>query len=294
MTMASALVIYFPSPPLSLAAKGGCFISGEKVFTDYSRPKGHDVGTMKTFITPEKQGFRDFDLPKEHLISDRHFIPAKTHDRSEEMRRREMRPGTLIVEQQAKGLNVARTILENISDEEGLLFAANTLAVAGLNSAWYSYAQRAHDVMRRRLKLPIMLHQRARQPASIVEDAKSLLKGAESEAAKLAWAMDRNSRRVDERQRNVGVRTGNMALRLATYEPVLSGDFGMVLDDESMQAHVREIALDALTSARTMHLVAGSHPSVAQLSDPYSELAVYWHRKAPGSIQSAVNDALAA
>ena len=54
------------------------------------------------------------------------------------------------------------------------------------------------------------------------------------------------------------------------------------------------MALDTLTFARTMYQTVGSHPSIAQLNDPYSELAVYWHRKAPGSVQSAVNDALAA
>jgi hypothetical protein len=205
-----------------------------------------------------------------------------------------MRPGTLIVEQQSRGLTVARTILENSGEEEGLLFAANTLAVAGLNSAWYSYAQRAQDVMRRRLKLPIMLHDRTRQPSLLLEDATSVLLAAERDAGKLVRAMNENPYKVGEHQREVGVRTGNMALRFAVYGPVLMGEFGIETDDESMQERVREAGLDTLTAARTMHETIGVHPGIAQLSDPYSELAVYWHRKAPGSIQTAVSDALTA
>ena len=265
---------------------------GEKIFTAFKHCLVQTMSTMKTFMTPENQGFRDFDLPKEHLISEKHFIPAKTHDKGEELRRREMRPGTLIAEQQARGLVIARVILENIDDEDAMVFASNTLAVAGLNSAWYSYAQRAQDVMRRRLKLPIMLHDRARQPVTVIEDATTLLSKAGAEADRLVLAMERNPRKIGDHQRNVGLRTGNMALRLATYEPLLLGGFVGELDDETMQIQVRQIALKTLSSARTMHVAVGSHPSVAQLSDPYSDLSVYWHRKSPGQIQGAVRDAL--
>ncbi len=248
---------------------------------------------MKSIELP-RQGFRDFDLPVEHLIDERHYIPPKTHDPSEAIRRRELNRGTLIAEQQLRGLKVAKTILDNLDEEEGLLFASDLLACSGLNSAWYSYAQRSQDVMRRRLKLPVMITKRNQNPDMFMEDTLQIMDSAVLEAGRLVGAMEYDPRRIDERQRKVGVRSGNAAIRLACYGSVLAGEFAMYPNEVETQGRVRELGLKALAKARSLHREMGSHPSLAQLSDPYSHLSVYWHRRAPGSAQTAVVEALAA
>lgn len=245
-------------------------------------------------LSPEKQGYRDFDLPKEHLLDDRHYVPPKTHDHTEIARRKELTPGTLLAETQQRGLAVARHILEYVSDEEGLLFAADMICIAGLNTAWYSYAQNS-DVMRRRLKLPIMAHPRSRNVATIAEDSVEALGKQVRRAGQLVTATEYRLRSESDLQRRLGVGVGNVSLRLAMIEPASRAVFNEVGDsDEFAQDIVRRRCLQMLDRARVMHRDTGSHPSIAQLSDPYSHLAVYWHRNAPGCAQSAVVDSLSA
>ena len=247
---------------------------------------------MNTFTSPEKQGFRDFDLPKEHLLDERHYVPPKTHDPAELARRRDLTPGTLVAESQQKGLLVARRIIEQVSEEEGILFASNMLCIAGLNTSWYSYAQNS-AVMRRRLKLPILAHPRLRAPETILEDSAEALGKQVDRAGQLVTATEYSLRSEGQLQTKLGVGIGNASLRLAMLEPVMSETFYAVNDNETLaQDIVRRRCLQMLERARTMHREIGSHPSIAQLSDPYSHLAVYWHRNAPGSAQSAVVDAL--
>lgn len=248
---------------------------------------------MTTIITPEKQGFRDFDLPKEHLLDIRHHVPARAHDPAEIARRRELSPGTLITEQQRSGLIVARKIMDIVTEEEARIFSYTMLSIAGLNTAWYSYAQNS-DVMRRRLKLPIMKHARNHNPDLLVEDVKDALDAQVERATQLVIATDLQLHSEAMHQRRLGVGVGNLALKLGMYEPVLMGAFESdpELTDVEAQMRVRSRTLRLLSRARTMHREVGAHPSIAQLSDPYSHFAVYWHRKAPSGAQSAVNFAL--
>jgi hypothetical protein len=248
----------------------------------------------KLTTTPERQGYRDFDLPNEHLLEGYHFVPAKAHDPAEIARRRELSRGTLITETQAKGLMVARTVLENIDDEDGLMFAADMLSIAGINTAWYSYAQNS-DVMRRRLKLPLMTHLRLRSPDAIVEDAVEALGKQVNRAGQLAVATDLRLRSERRHQKELGVGVGNLSLRLAMLEPVVAGAYVGVGDSEELAQEIaRTQGLRLLKKAKNMYRNVKTHPSIAQLSDPYSDLAVYWHRNAPGSIQTAIADALSA
>jgi hypothetical protein len=247
---------------------------------------------MNTYTSPEQQGYRDFDLPKEHLNDTRHYVPPKTHDEAEIARRRELSSGTLLAETQKQGLVVARTILGNITDQDGLLFSARLIAAAGINTAWYSYAQNS-SVMRRRLKLPIMTHGRSRNAQTTIEDASIALGRQIERADKLIIATDLRQRSRSDHQRRLGVGVGNVSLRLAMYEPVVMGMFPIAEEDEVlMQEQARSRCLEVLEDARTLHSVVGSHPSIAQLSDLYSHLSVYWYRHAPGSAQKAVQEAL--
>jgi hypothetical protein len=249
---------------------------------------------MNTLQSPEKQGFRDFDLPKEHLLEDRHYVPPKAHDQVEIARRRDLSRGTLLAESQHRGLKVAKTILENVNEEEGLFFVADMLSMAGINTAWYSYAQNS-DVMRRRLKLPIMISERSRTPDAIVEDSVELLGKQIRRARQLVDATEYQLESEADFQRKIGVGVGNVSLRLAMLEPVSLGAYYSVNDNDVLAQQIARVqSLRLLDKARQMHRTIGAHPSIAQLADPYSHVSVYWHRHAPGSVQTAVIDALAA
>lgn len=273
----------------------------EKVFTALCPARSQTKGTMNTLKKSPEQGYRDFDLPVAHLSSNRDYIPPKTHDRAEAARRRDLNPGTLRYEMQERGLIVARTILQEVTEEEARMFASDMLGKAMLNSAWYSYAQRRTDVMRRRLKLPIMLHDRNRDASTLYEDTVAMVGRAGDYAHQLVIAHECMPERVDARQHDVGRVMGNAGLRLALVSPVVRGEFPLPghdteepLSDKDMQDKVRMIAMSTLTDARMMAGQAQVHPSVAQLADPYSPLSVHWYRSAPGSAQTAITDALAA
>ena len=260
------------------------------------------VGTMNTSKKSPEQGYRDFDLPVAHLSSNRDYIPPKTHDTTEMARRRELNPGTLRYEMQERGLVVARTILNELTEEEARMFASEILAKALLNSSWYSYAQRRTDVMRRRLKLPIMLHDRNRDAGLLYDDTKSMMSRVCDYASQLVLAHEFMPERVNVRQHDVGRVMGNVGLRLGVYSPVVRGAFppakrndeDLPLNDWDMQETVRNIAMQTLTDARMLAGQMQVHPSVAQLADPYSPLSVHWYRNAPGSAQTAITEALAA
>lgn len=274
---------------------------GEKIFTALIKRTIYDYFTMRHISPLQKQGYRDFDLPVEHLMAERHYVPPRTHDPAETMRRRDLNPGTLLREMQLRGITVARTILDTITEEEGRRYATEILGIAGLNTAWYSYAHNRTDVMRRRLKLPLMTHPRSRGHEMVYEDATEMLSKAEAKAKLLVEAHEYIPEKIAMRQKDVGVTVGNTALHLLLYVPVLDGVFPVPYPDEDeilpreedMQSTARAIALSGLSRARTIHREIGAHPSIAQLADPYSHLNVYWHRHAPGSAQSALRDALA-
>lgn len=255
----------------------------------------------KFFKTPE-QGYRDFDLPVAHLSSNRDYLPPKSHDIAEIARRRELASGTLRYEMQHRGLVVARTILHELSEEEARMYASNMLSRALLNSAWYSYAQRRTDVMRRRLKLPIMLHDRNRDPEMLYDDTSLRLEKVAEYARQVVIANEYLPERVDTRQQDVGRTMGNIGLRLAIYSSVVGGMFpapkheidDVALSDWHMQELARNVAMQTLTESRMMAGQTQVHPSIAQLADPYSPLSVHWYRSAPGNAQKAITEALAA
>lgn len=243
---------------------------------------------MKTIENKPEQGFRDFDLPKEHLMDGYDYVPPKAYDPSEVARRRELNPGTLVLEHQANGLIVAEQLLYVCEGRKAVDFTAETLTVAGLNSAWYSYSQRSTDTMRRRLKLPVMMHLRNHNPDALIEDAVELLGTARKEAERLVDAAETDRRKMALRQRKVGVATGNASLRLACVAAVRAGEFGEIpQNDASLQDLARSKGLAALNRARTAHQELHTHPSLAQLADPYSDLRVHWQRSAPAGAQGA-------
>jgi len=234
--------------------------------------------------------YKDFDLPTKHLDEADHYVPPKARDDSEIDRRRALRQGTLLAEHQQKGLLVASTILNQIEEPEDIAFSSKILSATGLNTAWYSMARYA-PVMRRRLKLPMLAQEnRLFTPTSaeLLGDSALGFEAAAFIAGRLVVSNEVNPKRVEARKIHLGRRVGNTSLRLAC---VGLGDQVVANIDEitdfDIQDIVRTRSLHALDTARTIGQDIGVPPSMAQLADQDSDLAVYWRRNSPNGAREA-------
>lgn len=233
--------------------------------------------------------YRNFDLPKQHL-DDRHYVPERARTSTEIQRRRALPNGTILAEHQRDGLHIASQIMQRVEQPEDITFARDVIAMSGLNASWYSYA--AHSpVMRRRLNLPVL----ADEETEWRETRSGLLTKAQQglvEAATIAEALasTKAERRSTLRQQQIlGRQLGGVSLQLACIE------VGSVADSYSsfdVQNLAREQSLEALEKARIFGDQVGSHPSMAQLADPNSDLAVYWRRNAPNGAFEAYEEAI--
>jgi hypothetical protein len=245
----------------------------------------------------KQRPYRDFDLPNKHLAYERHYVPPRTRDSAEAERRRSLPRGVLLAEQQLKGLQVATTILEQLGqDGEGLRFATRWLAASGLNTAWYSYAHDA-PVMRRRLKLPILATDDPEQrPSALMlhHDIVSSMRQGLTHAARIVVTTGRTPV-VETYQTQVGRIVGKASLTMACFA---IGDFigyeSASLDDFDLQDLARRRGLASLEDARTLAAAIGTPPSMAQLANPDSDLAVFWRRQAPQGAYEAYEAAVAA
>jgi endonuclease V-like protein UPF0215 family len=233
--------------------------------------------------------YRNFDLPKQHL-DDRHYVPERARTSTEIDRRRTLPSGTILAEHQRDGLHVASQIMQTVEQPEDIAFARGVIAMSGLNAGWYNYAADS-PVMRRRLNLPTL----ADEETDWRETKSGLLTKAQRglvEAATIAEALA--SAKADRRstlrhQQQLGRRLGNVSLQLACIEISSVADSYSPFD---VQNFAREQSLQTLEQAREFGDQIGSHPSVAQLADPNSPLAVYWRRTAPNGAFEAYEEAI--
>lgn len=239
---------------------------------------------------------RDFDLPVRHLGSDRHFVPPKAR-RSDEIDRRHGLPsGTVLAEYQKRGLELTAAILNKIEEPQDLVFTARLLAASGINTAWYSFARGASDVMRRRLKLPpIAVEDDNWRPdtATLLQSARLRFQDAVHLAGKVVTATERGvpSPWLERRQTQLGRHVGTSSLVLAC------APLGDRLDDKTdfqVQLMARWQSLRALHDSRVLEAPLGSYPSLAQLAEPDSDLSVYLRRNAPDGALEAYEQAIAA
>ena len=104
-----------------------------------------------------KHPYTQFDLPTRHLQGNNHYVPPRARDSSEADRRHELPGGTVLLEQQHRGLLVATCILEAVSDTDDIGYTAQLIGACGLNSAHYQFA-RGSGFMRRHTALPYLAH----------------------------------------------------------------------------------------------------------------------------------------
>ena len=224
--------------------------------------------------------FKNFDLPVKHLEGkSEHYVPPKARNPYEIERRKMLPKGVLMAEMQAKGIKVARGILEQMIDQEDTIFATRTLAAASLNTAWYNYAQGAQDVMRRTLQLPNYEDMdEANAEEYLFNTAIDQMGQAETFAKRLVRDGHERRRLYVMHKKPLGVKLGNTALVLATIPK--ANQLAYLQDPAFRQMLTRDCALGLLEDSRTLYKQVGSNPTLAQLADQDSPLAVYWRHQA--------------
>lgn len=229
-----------------------------------------------------KLPYTDFLLPTRHLAEgypDLHYVPVRTRDTDEAERRRALPSGTILLEGQARGARFASRVLELTQTPEGQAFAAGRIAASGLNTSWYALARGA-NVMNRRLKLPTT--------ARLEDDWRTDTAGLMAEASaglqhsvQLGEELVSNhiETRPNKKTTAAFSRTlGNACLELGCVS------FGLQFEDLSAfdaQALARSAALEIVERVRVTQQGRATYPSLAQLTDPDSDVSVMWRRDAP-------------
>ena len=236
--------------------------------------------------------FKHFDLPVKHLEGEgEHYIPPKARDEAEIERRQDLAPGVLMAEMQAKGIKIAKNILELMIDTEDTLFATKTLGASSLNTAWYNYAQGAKNVMRRTLSLPSYdeLGEEVTK-TNLIDLATFRLGTAQWAANNLVKDGHERRRLYIKHKKIIGGQLGNAALVLAN---VPAAEAIAFFDDDPayQQLIARQSATSLLEDSRMLYKQVGSNPTLAQLSDQDSPLSVYWRRNAPDAAYQALEEA---
>ena len=236
--------------------------------------------------------YKHADLPTQHLNIEgtQHHIPVKARDAAEIARRRAEPAGTLIRRSQAIGAEVVAQAFEQITDEDDLRFTTRYIGSATLNSSWYSFAEGASEVMRRRLFLPLLADEFGGwlpEQSDIYDDTKARL----GHVATLALGVETAHRnrypqtQYDRINTSFGRYCGNTALQLAclpNFEQLVE-----TATPEMIQHRVRLRAQHLLRVSRELFQEIGSHPSLAQFGEPDSDLLVHIRKTAPSTVYRA-------
>ncbi len=247
----------------------------------------------------EKLPYSQLNLPKYHLPAEGpNYKPYNSRDYEEVGRRNSLRPGSLILEQQYFGTGIASSMISEIgrSDIDDGGFTTRMLAVAGINSSWYSFA-RDSNVMSRRLALPKIAEES--DDIDYRETRESLIQKcnqgmfASAVMAGYLYDMYEHGIKVGERAREVslGRNLGNTSLSLACLDVVDTTKHRSIFD---AQDFAREHSLKSIESSKSLAEQIGSYPSMAQFAEADSELMVYWRRFAPNEAVGLINQAVGA
>lgn len=244
-----------------------------------------------------KRPFRDFDLPKNHLKNVPHYEPRPPRDSSEIDRLAELPRGTYDAELQHRGIAIATAILSQLDEGgQGLRFATRWLAASGLNTSWYNFKECSSDVMRWRLKLPILATEDPEQRPSALMLHRQIIGSMRESVMHAAGVVTEIAQPplLETRRRQLGRNLGHGALIMSCFAV---GDFigyeSGNLGDYDLQSLARQRGLASLEDGRNLASTIGVAPSKAQLADPDSPLSVFWRREAPQDAFEAYEFAVA-
>jgi hypothetical protein len=233
----------------------------------------------------------NFDLPTNHLKNAKVYVPPKARSSSERDRRHDLPKGSLILEQQYLGTQIAEYLLGSVEEPEDISFVTKILAAAGMNTSWYNYGQ-TDSVMRRCLKLPMLtfgFNERPESQADLLLKAGYHLGEMGRMAEYLATAHALSDPKIAKIRKEMGRTAGNASLSINCIglADQLPGATPRVA-----QEMARVSCLVALQGAKVLSPDAGYAPSFAQLPDPDSDLAVHIRRDAPNNVFAAYDEAV--
>lgn len=237
-----------------------------------------------------------FELPMNFVpAGDPEYIPPVTHNAAEIERRRQLRRGTLVFEQQYLGTIAAKLFVQQLLENgsyEDLDFAAGITSAAELGSARQSL-RGGEDVMRRHFNLPRVNDFETGLPFSEEEKIQEAL-GKLQLATDLSKGVYERKRDIGEvgvrKSHNFGHKIGDAALAVAMLphpEIGLSGTVG------EAQHQVRKVAFEALENTRKMRAKVSQNISLAMLGAPVTRLTSYIEENSPHKAYDALRDAQA-
>lgn len=253
----------------------------------------------------KRQPYSELNLPSHHLpIDSEHAKPASARQPAEIYFRRSRRTGALVLDQQRKGLVIAGEMANILAfrdvDDGG--FSINMLAMASVNTSFYSFANGAR-VMDRKLDLPQLVTELDDGVLVQASEEELLFRAAESmdeaySQGTLLYSAFEKRREGTTLNRRLGKNLGNSSLLLASVSQVetVAG-----LGAFDAQVVVRDHLLTMLEDARTIaakplygHDPMGRHPSLMRLPDNDSEINVYWRTNGPNAAVELLEEAKAA
>lgn len=234
-----------------------------------------------------KQPFTHFDLPRQHLGDQGHYIPARAREEHEATWRRRVPRGTVLLKQQERGLRVLNYLIRN-TEEESFTYSADIASQALLNGSWYLYGRNAPG-MRRRLYMLDAFNRDTGQRESIA-DLKT--KAVTNLGALVCMAEDLVLRSEASRPSQRAVFTlGRLAGSTALQFAVLKDNAVPGGNAYDAQEQIREISLEALSAARTSIDRTGAYISPAQLADTDSPWSVNFRTEAPDQAHNRFKEA---
>lgn len=231
------------------------------------------------------------DLPTEHLTTNgSDYVPPKTRDSTERDRRHDLPTGTILLEDQLKGIAVMSDVLARLESPEDLAYASDMFGASLMNASWYQYA-RDFQGMRRHVELESMLDEHGHflsQDALLTKIVSHL-----DEIRTLAAAVTRDHSERHVRQPlqiKLGRAMGGVASSIVS--------IGMGHIDERAELYgvktgVRDRAQRIVRLSRTDLLTHGTRPSAAQFANRDSDAMLAWRRDATDTAYQAMEAAYA-
>lgn len=220
---------------------------------------------------------RAFDLATDHIVVEKRWSAPELRKAAPDSNTPSINPEHIRCRQLEQGTIILTKMLDYLaSHSDNSDIGASTLAPAGLNSAWYTYARDRTDVGRRILSLPFYGGDAENiTAANILLDAASTAEDTVHKAT-FATVFERHNRKAGEAKQlrmRLGQNLGYGALVLATAPEASRISAIESLDDR--QQLVWEIGRKTLRTAHQLREEIGFDPTIDQLASPYSPLVAH-------------------
>lgn len=250
---------------------------------------------MKEIIRPPKQ----LDLPRNHFEGISHYETYRS-DIPGIIAKRQLHPGTLISDQEHRSVQIIDALHPTRFDSPSDQHAARDIYTrTTLGSA--NYGLRSDETMFSTLRLGLVADGRRTTYAErhytspeeyLAQTQRSIALAAMTSETRLRLLRTGGDpKRIYVLKRSVGRHLGNAGLQTLSYD--MPGKFTH-LHPVDIQIKSKERAIELLSDTRDYAQDIGVVPSVAQLAEPDSPVAVDIRRNAPPAVRRAYEAALAA